>query len=277
MTTLFDHVHRIARLAAAATLVGAGAVSSAAGVEEAVDDSPMKGACPPACPWEGFLNYSYSSVTDGRAPWHDARATVVHPFGGGLTAALELIEGSRFDRWDRAVALDTYAELWAGSYGNLRTQYAASPDFLPLAGVYGELFQGLRDGWEVSANYRFRAYSDDETHLLGVSLGRYVGRWYLRALGHMLPRAGELGVVYTAEARRYFAPPRSYVELEAGRGRGVEVIDVGPVIQMTGTYHASVRLQTYVTNHFGIAVQGVYSDDEFFKRRTIAVGVMSRW
>lgn len=277
MTTLFYHIHRIARFAAAAALIGAGAGTAIGGDQEAVGDSPSNGACPPACPWEGFLNYSYSSVTNGRAPWHDARAAVVHPFAGGLTAALELIEDSRFNRWDRAVALDTYLELWAGSYGNVRVQYAASPNFLPIAGMYGELFQGLPDGWEVSANYRFRAYSHDETHLLGVSLGRYVGRWYLRALGHMLPRTGHVGFIYAAKARRYFAPPRSYVELGAGRGRGVEVVDVGPVIQTTATYHASVRLQTYVTNHFGIAVQGVYSDDEFFKRRTVALGVMSRW
>ena len=241
------------------------------------DATLSDGPCPPRCSWESFIHYSYASVSEGRAAWHHAQVNLVHDIGDRFTAALEVIESSRFGRWDRAAAVDGYAELWPQSYANVRTQLAPSAQFMPAAEGYAEVFQGLPRGWETSAAYRLRSFPDDRIHIFGMSLGRYVGRWYVRAIGQMMPREGEVGLVYSARARRFIEPPRAFFEVEVGRGRGVEVIDVGPIVQMTRTYHASLKLQTYLTRHFGVSIQGIYSDDHFFERRSVALGLMSRW
>ena len=232
--------------------------------------------CPPACTWESTLTYSYSDLSDEMASWHNINAAAVYNFPGGAIA-LGAIQVSRFERWDQGVALDGYKELWQNSYGNVRVQYAPSADLLPELDLYAELFQGIPRGWEVSGSYRLRAYPDDKIHFVGASLNRYVGSWYLRGKGEVFPYADEVGVLFSVEARRYFEPPRSYLKFEAGRGRGVEVVDVGPIIETTDTYYLLAGIQKYVTSHFGLIAQAVYSDDDFFTRRTLVVGAMVRW
>ena len=232
--------------------------------------------CPPACTWESMLTYSYSDLSDEMAPWHNIHAAAVYNFPGGAFA-LEGLQVNRFERWDQGVALDGYKELWQNSYGNVRVQYAPSPDLLPELDLYAELFQGIQGGWEVSGSYRLRAYPVDRIHFFGASLNRYAGSWYLRAKGELFPYADEVGALFSVEARRYFEPPRSYLKFEAGRGRGVEVVDVGPIIETTDTYYLLAGIQKYVTSRLGVIAQAAYSDDDFFTRRTLVIGAMVRW
>lgn len=233
-------------------------------------------ACPPSCTWESTLTYSYSDLSDDMAPWHVINAALVRHLEGGALA-LEAMQVGRFERWDQGLALDGYKELWQDSYANVRMQYAPTPELLPELDLFGQLFQGIPGGWELSGSYRLRAYPNDEIHFFGVGLGRYAGTWYIRAKGDVFPYADEVGALLSVEARRYFEPPRSYVKFEAGRGRGVEVVDVGPVIETTDTYYVLAGIQKYLTSHLGLIAQAVYSDDDFFTRRTLVLGGMIRW
>lgn len=232
--------------------------------------------CPPTCTWESMLTYSYSDLSDGLASWHNLHAVAVSTFPGGALA-LEVLQVRRFERSNQGAALDGYKELWKNSYGNVRVQYAPSPDLLPELDLYAELFQGFPGGWEVSGSYRLRAYPDNDIHFLGASLNRYIGSWYLRGEGEVFPYADEAGVIFSLGARRYFDPPRSYLKFEAGRGRGVEVVDVGPVVETTDTFYALAGIQKYLTSHLGLIAHAVYSNDDFFRRRTLVVGAMVRW
>ena len=232
--------------------------------------------CPAACTWESMITYSFSDLSDDRAPWHALHATLVRNFEGGALA-LEAIQVGRFERWDRAVALDGYKELWQDSYANLRAQYAPTPELLPELDFFGQLYQGIASGWEVSGSYRLRAYPDEAIHFFGLGVGRYLGAWYLRAKGNVFPYADEVGALLSVEARRYFEPPRSYLKFEAGRGRGVEVVDVGPLIETTDTYYILAGMQKYLTPHLGLSAQAAYSDDDFFTRGTVVIGGMVRW
>ncbi|GEM_PF-532878 len=233
--------------------------------------------CPPTCAWESIFSYSHASLSGPRAPWHEALLSIVHSFGGREAAVLEVIQSSRFNEWDRAVALDGYAGLWDGGYANVRAQFAPDAAFLPRVEAYAAIFHALRSGWEVSAGYRLRAYDADRIHVVGGSLGRYAGNWYVRANAQAIPMKGEVGANVSMHARFYLEPPRSFVEVAAGRGRGVEVVAAGPIIERTDTYHFSARLQTYVTRHLGFSVQGLFSDDDFFQRRVLVLGLMTRW
>jgi len=228
--------------------------------------------------WQASAFYRYQSLTDGRPSWHRAEALLLRRFRKGSVIA-KAIRARRFEEWDEALALEGYRDLWNGAYGHLRLQYAFSPQALAAAEVYAELFQSVGSGWEVAGTYWLRDYPGETLHLAGLGVGKYVGRWYLRAKTLLIPQAGEVGVAQLLRARRYLdgASAREFLDLQAGLGRSVELVGPGPRVEIARTYFVTARLQRFVTRHLGFSVGTAYSDVKFYARRGVTAGLLVRW
>jgi YaiO family outer membrane protein len=227
--------------------------------------------------WQASAFYRYQSLTDGRPSWHRTEALLLRRFRKG-SVIVKGLRARRFDEWDEAVALEGYRDLWSGAYGHLRLQYAFSPQALAEAEVYAELFQSMGGGWEVAGTYWLRDYPGETLHLAGLGVGKYVGRWYLRAKTLLIPRASEVGVSQSLRARRYLGTSaREFLDVQAGLGRSVELVGPRPRVEIARTYFVTVRLQRFVTRHLGFSAGAAYSDVEFYARRGVTAGLLVRW
>ncbi|RMF61239.1 MAG: YaiO family outer membrane beta-barrel protein [Bacteroidetes bacterium] len=233
---------------------------------------------PPAASgqWSAGLFHVYDAVGEGRTDWQAWSAHVQRRFGRGALIA-EVLQARRFGATDEALALDAWADLWHGAYANVRVQTALStPRILPRRDVYAEVYQGLGP-WEAAAHYRLRAYAGETIHAYGVGLGLYRGAYYLRARLTLTPRLGRTGWAQTLTVRRYWNAPLEFVEVLAGRGRAIEIVDVGPVIRLTRTAVVALRVQRFVTPRLGLTAGLAYSDDDFFTRQSLTLGLLARW
>lgn len=225
--------------------------------------------------WHLFTFYSYEVLNQQRPAWHVWQLGLQRRLTR-QTVIADVTVHQRFNRRDIAWALESWSTLWSKAYGNLRLQYAPTPRFLPAAEVYLELYQGL-EAWEVAFSVRSRFFSDDTVPTLGLALARYEANWYLRARTVLTPLAGRLNWAQTFMARHYWRPPQEFIDLQVGIGRGVEIIDVGPVLQAVRTYFVAIRLQRFLRPSLGISVGLTYSNDDLFTRRGILLGLLQRW
>ena len=232
---------------------------------------------PPPTPraWAFSAFFQYESLSAGRPAWQSRHAYARRRFARGALV-VEALSARRFDARDEALAADGWLDLWAGGYANVRLQIAHAPRFLPAAEVYAEIYQGA-GRWEFAGSFRRRAFAEESVRDYGLAAAYYVGNWYLRARAAWTPRRGRLGWTQTVSARRYGSSPETFIEVRAGQGRGVEVVDAGPVLVLTQTWFVAVRAQRFFGSTFGFSATAAYSDDDFFTRRTFALGLLARW
>ncbi|MDQ7039942.1 MAG: YaiO family outer membrane beta-barrel protein [Rhodothermus sp.] len=227
-------------------------------------------------PW-GFTSFYTYEALDGRRPaWHLLHLGVQHYFSPQLTLMAEVAMHQRFNRRDAALALEGWATLWYGAYGNVRLQYVPHARFLPRVEGYVELYQGI-GAWELAISFRPRFFTGETVPTLGLAMARYEGNWYLRTRMLLTALAGHVNWTQSFRARYYWNPPLAYVDLQFGYGRGVEIVDVGPVLRAVRTYFAAVRLQRFITRTVGLSIGFSYSDDDLFIRRGISMGLFQRW
>lgn len=229
-------------------------------------------------PWSATVTYAYQHVSDERPNWERLQALVQRRFPGG-TLLIKGIRARRFSQWDEALALEAYPNLWGQAYGHVGVQYSFRPQSLSEVNLFAKLFQPVGRGFELTAGHDLRAYSEKTVHVLSAGAVKYLGAWYLREQTQLVPLAGEIGVVQTLAARRSLGDTsfRNYVELRGGLGRGVETVGPGPRVEITETSFISLRARLFLTSHLGLTVTGSYSDDDFFTRRALSVGLTTRW
>lgn len=229
-------------------------------------------------PWSSTVLYTYQDVSDSRPNWERLQVLVQRRFEWGTLLAKGL-RARRFTRWDEALALETYPNLWGEAYGHVGGQYGFQPQSLPQVNTFAHLFQPVGHGFELTTSYDLRRYPEQSVHLFGAGIVKYIGAWYLRAQTRLIPLAGEVGTVQTLAARRSLRGSglRDYVELRGGLGRGIETIGPGPQVVITQTYFVSLRARLFVTPWLGVSLTASYSDDDFFTRRSLSVGLTSEW
>ncbi len=225
--------------------------------------------------WSAALFYRYESLSGGRAAWQNWHVSARRRFDRG-TIIVEALRTRRFDAWDEALAADGWLDLWRGAYVNVRLQAAQNPRLLPATEWYLEGYQGV-GRWEFSGLFRQRAFAAETVRDFGLTAAVYVGNWYLRARAQWTPREGRTGGSQVFMARRYWTPPMEFVEVQAGRGRSVETVAEGPVLVLTQTYAVALRVQKFLTRNLGFTAGGSYSDDDFFTRRSLTLGLLTRW
>lgn len=228
-------------------------------------------------PWEVNVYYDYEVVSGGRQPWESVQGLVQRRFRQGAVI-FRAERTRRFRSWDEAVTGEVYWNLWRQAYGHVQAQYAPEPQTLPETAFLVELFQGLPGGFELSAGYGHRNYPTEPVNLYRGGLAKYLGYWYLRTQTLVVPFLGEMGIAQTFAARRYLGDsPADYAEVRGGFGREVTIVDVGPLIDVARTYFVSARLQKYVSENAGFSVSLSYSDDDFYTRTGVSVGLLTRW
>ena len=232
---------------------------------------------PGALPWEMAVRYSFESFSSERADWHTYTAYVRRTFSRG-SLAFESIRTRRFSMWDEAAALDGYLDLWPRAYGNLRLQVTSDADVLPRSDYAVEIFQGLGDGWEISGNYRHMDYPNDNVDIYGVSLGKYVGDWYLRGRTSFLHERGSFISSHGFFARRYLKTVDDFLEVGGGRGKELVTIGAGPRIETHRTHFFTLRMQKFLSPRLGFTVAADYNDQEDLPvGRGFSFGIITRW
>ncbi len=225
--------------------------------------------------WAFSTFVQYESLSEGRPAWQSLHAYARRRFTRGALV-VEALSARRFDARDEALVADGWLDLWPGGYANARLQLAPTPRFLPAVEGYAEVYQGV-GRWELAASFRQRAFAEARIREFGLAAALYVGDWYLRARAAWTPGRGRVGWTQTVSARRYGASPETFVEVRGGRGGSVEVVDAGPVLVLTQTWFVAARAQRFFGPTFGLSVAAAYSDDDFFTRRTFALGLLARW
>lgn len=241
--------------------VGLGADQAAVNAALAALDAPERMNNPDAIAPVGFTwsvqaGLRRTRFSDSRADWND-RDVVVRRYLPRGSVAVELLETRRYGRDDKAWAIDAYVDTWSRAYANLRYQHAPDEALFPGHAWRAELFQGIGQGWELSAGVdqlRFRSTTAD---IYSLGVGRYTGNFYLRARSRYSPDSDSLG--HTALVRYYHAGnAHDYLELSAGTGRS-EDERFGRVVD-EDSRSAGLTWMQYLTPNLGFRLTADYTD-----------------
>lgn len=129
----------------------------------------------------------------------------------------ELLQAQRFGRGDTAVALDDHVDAWHRGYANLRYQDSGGDGLLPDAWRV-ELFQGVGQGWELSAGVDQLSFPSSSTDIYSVGVGRYAGNVYIRARTGYVGSSGSLS--HQATVRWYTRATQPAAHSAAGAKPG---------------------------------------------------------
>lgn len=227
--------------------------------------------------WEAAVRYDYDRVQDGRADWQRGTAVLQRDIPGGTVAAT-FIRQRRFDVVDDGIAVDLWQDLWPDAYGHLRVGLGPDARIRPQRRLKAEVYQSIGT-WEVMGHYGWRRYAGEDVHLFGPGLARYLGPWYLRARTTVAPRASTWAISQRLGVRRfyYWTPSASYVDLEGGVGRSVELVGPEADLLVARTAFVSLRVRHFLTERVGLTAGLRYSDDGPFARTGGTVGLFAKW
>lgn len=248
--------------------------------EETTGDLVEPKACNVAYPWQFSPYYTFHSLTDNQSDWHTYGARIQYQFDLG-SVALDGFQTQRFSEEDEALMVEGFFDLWNSAYANLRFQVANDADFLPRADLYGELFQGVGGGWELSGSYRHMDFENNDVDIYNFSVGKFIENWYLRGRIYFTPETESLKLSYGLSARYYFDDEDF---IEAGGGFGEETTVLGtallgdPIVQNSQTQSASLQYQNYLTDRIGISLGYLfYNIDHTWSSHGVSARMMYRW
>lgn len=272
-------MRRIAALCIAASVVAAGEVGAQMS-SEAPPGSPTSQPAQARARWLAGIGYVYERYRDDRAAWkdwHTLSAIARRRFEGGALV-VEAIRAERFGRRDGAAAVDAYADLWGGAYGNLRLQVASDAEVLPDLDGSAELFQALSDGWEGSVAARLMRFAEQDVGIASAGIGRYLPGWYLRGRGSIVRSAGTTAGAAAVLARRFLADPDAFVEVGGSLGEEAVTLAAGPTVELRSMGSVVARAQLFPGRHWGLVLGLGYQDAEAVPGRgAVELGVRARW
>lgn len=230
--------------------------------------------------WAASLSSSFSHFSPDRDKWNEYNASVRRYWERGSLAA-EYLKANRFALTDDAVALDAYIDLWSRAYANARYQYSPDAALYPDHAYRAELFQGVRQGWELSGSYDRLSFTNSNVNMYGVGLGKYTGNWYYRWRTLFIPSTAKSGVSHRAIARYYFSGDADdYVELNGGFSRGGESRPQSQIIDVTKSWSVGAVVRKYFSPRWGVKLAADYSDEQTsnpFVERSVSIGLLLRW
>jgi len=214
-----------------------------------------------------------------RDSWNEYEVALRRKFARG-SLALEMLRAHRFDEHDTAWALDGYVSLWQRAYANVRYQRGPSGDLFPGNAWRAELFQGVGQGWELSASYDHLEFDGSDTDMYGVGVGRYFGNFYARYRALHVPGVGSGSLSHRAQLRWYYAGNADdYFEVSAGHGRSHER-DVSGFDRVVANSHSSfgVNYVKFFTPRWGFKLGAGFDNDvDGFDERSVSASLYSRW
>lgn len=261
----------------------------ALGADAAVVDAAMRALEPRASNpdavaadgyrWAARFGVARTTFSPDRDGWTEQSASLRRYFERG-SLGLEWLGARRFGQRDAAWALDGYVDLWSRAYANLRYQHAPTPDLFPDRSWRVELFQGVGQGWELSASYDRLDFGGSPTELYGLGVGRYVGNFYLRGRALYVPDVDSHSLSVKGLLRYYYAGNGDeYVEVTGGSGRSTEPRSgAGGAVLDDSSSSASVAFVKYLVPRVGFKVGVNYADNvDGYSERGVSASVYTRW
>ena len=226
--------------------------------------------------WSASLSGSHSTFSPSRADWSDVTLSVRRHFDRG-SLALELLSANRFNSSDQAWALDGYVGLWQRAYANLRYQQGPSASLFPDNAWRAEVFQGVGKGWELSASYDYLGFGNG-VDMYGLGLGKYVGKFYIRARRLYIPNDAGHSTSDRVQVRYYYlGDADNYLEVSSGWGRGEDRL-IGGVVSDQRKHSASVSFVKFPSPRFGFKVGADLSGEkDGFDSRGVFGALYLRW
>jgi YaiO family outer membrane protein len=232
-------------------------------------------------PWTARVAYGREVFDSDLPAWSDWETLEVsggRRFASGAIAA-GFIQTQRFGIDDPAGFLDVYRTLWKNAYGNARAQFGPDAVVIPRTDVALEVFQGFGRGWEASAGARRMAFASTTVGIGAVSLGRFVGPWFVRGrLTQPFTSGSDENTASVAGLlRRQLDERQGFVEVSAGRG-GEAVTTGASNVDVRSTSFVSASAQKYFTRHLGANLSASLVNFQGIPRRSGGtVGLIARW
>ena len=226
--------------------------------------------------WSLRAGIDRTTFSGDRAGWTDSGLTLRRQFERG-SLGLELLNADHFGRSNSAWALDGYVSLWARAYANVRYQHGPSSGVLPRQSWRTELFQGVGNGWELSASIDHLRFSTD-TEFYGVGVGRYVGNWYLRYKLQHVPGVSSGSWSHRVVVRNYYrGNADDYLEVSGSNGRSSDLDRSGALVRNSDA-SLGVSWTRYVRPNWGFKLGVGYSNDaDGFDERQLSLALYRRW
>ena len=182
----------------------------------------------------------------------------------------------RFAENDPAFAADLYRSVWPRAYGNLRIGVAPGAQTLPRADAYGELFQFVGGGVELSASYRYMHLPAADVHVFGTGAGYFSGKAYMR-LRVSAARQSNVTATLASLTTRY-GTRDDFIEGAAGAGREIVIVGAGPATDLYSTSYGMLRGQYFWNQRIGAAVMLGYTRlGRIPDRTTLGGQLLVRW
>ena len=227
--------------------------------------------------WSASLGASWTTFSPDRQDWSDYSLSVRRHFEHG-SLAFELLDTRRFGVSDQAWALDGYLDLWSRAYANLRYQQGPQASLFPDSAYYGELFQGVGQGWELSGSYGRLEFSSSNVNMYGVGVGKYVGNYYIRLRHSYIPGNGSVSNSNRLLARYYYAGDGdNYVEANVSAGTSNSDDKSGVNVQ-TKSSAVGVAYVKYPTPRWGFKIGAdLGRESDSFTSRSVSGSLYLRW
>lgn len=226
--------------------------------------------------WSLRAGIDHTGFSGGRDAWNDSNVSLRRKFERG-SLALEWLRADHFNRSSNAWALDGYASLWARAYANLRYQHGPRGGLMANQAWRAELFQGVGNGWELSASIDHLRFSSD-TEFYGVGVGRYVGNWYVRYKLQHVPGVSSGSWSQRAVVRNYYrGNADDYLEVSGGHGRSTDLDRYGALVRNSNA-SLGVNWVRYFRQNWGVKLGVGYADDaDGFNERQLSLALYRRW
>lgn len=226
--------------------------------------------------WSASAGWDHTRFSGDRESWNDVDLTLRRHFSRG-SLGLEFLNADHFGTRDSAWALDGYVPLWSRAYANLRYQRGPSSGVLPRQGWRAEVFQGVGNGWELSASVDHLRFSDD-TEFYGVGVGRYVGNWYGRYKLQHVPGVGSGSWSHRLLLRNYYAGDAdNYLEVSVSSGRSTDMDRFGSVVRDSNAA-IGVAWRHQVSPRWGFKLGAGYADDDGgYDEQRLSGSIYTRW
>jgi YaiO family outer membrane protein len=225
--------------------------------------------------WAASASAGWTDAGNG-PHWNDQAASVRH-YWDRASLAFETLRSQRFGERDYAWALDAYTQLWRGAYSNIRYQHAPAARLFPGSSGRVEFWQSLGGGWEASISDDVLAFPSTRVNIVGASLGKYVGNFYLLLRHQNILSTGSHSAGDRALVRYYYTGEAdNYVEGAVNSGRSDDAQSlVGGRTHSGGASAAWVR---YWSPAWGTRVSGSFSRTEGAANdRSLALSLYRRW
>lgn len=228
--------------------------------------------------WSARLGAGTIDFSPDRGDWNDYILSLRRHFDRG-SVALELLHADRFDTTDNAWAIDAYVPLWSRAYANLRYQDGPSDGVLADQAWRAEVFQGVGNGWELSASYDHLEF-DGDTDFYGIGIGKYTGDFYLRYRAlYVAGGSGDNDLSHRGLVRYYYAGNADdYVEINGGTGSNDPLTDASGRVQSDSHSSVGLAFVKFFSPHWGMKLDAGYGDNiDGFDETAFGASLYARW